>query len=176
MTLLRTLALSGLAAVTITALAPAAKAAGPIFCAAYAQTAVAQQNKNVAKGCGFTGARWMNNAGLHYGWCLGATIAQANAETAARKAALATCGGTPTTKTFANPKYNGYRLDWCYTEATGCGAPAAKAFCVGKGYPLVKSYGQAADIGTFTKTRIIGNNHLCSGNFCDGFSFITCKK
>jgi hypothetical protein len=152
------------------------QAANPAYCAKYANLAVAQQNKNVVLGCGLTGPRWMNNYGLHYSWCLGAPLAAAKAETHARIAGLQQCAAASPVKTFANPKFNGLRLDWCYTDGTGCGAPAAKAFCVANGYPLVKSWGAAENIGTFTDTRIIGNNHICHGDYCDGFSYIKCSK
>ena len=33
------------------------------------------------------------------------------------------------TQTFMKPKQGGNRLDWCLDWSTGCGAPAADAWC-----------------------------------------------
>lgn len=150
--------------------------APPLFCEAYALKAVQQQKTNLAKGCGFVGQRWMKKFGLHYAWCLGATPGAANGETWARAGLLQQCaGGGGTKKKFVAPMYKGLRLDWCRKWATECGGPAAKAFCVKMGYPLVKGFGMAEDIGTYTDTRLI-TGPVCSGPQCDGFTYITCSK
>lgn len=122
--------------------APAAHAANPVVCAAYAQGAVYQQKRNLNMGCGYAGARWSKNYGAHYAWCLGAPYGVVQAEGNARKSMLQQCsGGGVQTKQFVNPKYKGLRLDWCYSWGADCGAVAAKAYCVFRGYPLVKSWG-----------------------------------
>lgn len=155
-----------------------AQAANPVVCAAYAQGAVFQQSRNINLGCGFGGIRWSGNYAGHYAWCLGAPIGAVQFEGNVRKNMLQQCagGGGAQTKTFVAPKYNGLRLDWCYGWATNCGAYAAKAYCVSKGYPLLKSWGMAENIGTFTNTRILSTGQVCSGPDCDGFTSITCKK
>jgi len=163
------------------AVAPAAQAANPAACAAYAKSAVLQQNKNLALGCGFAGPRWNNVYLLHFNWCLTAPYSKVKSERHIRHAMLNQCAGAgpgpaPFTKTFVEPMYNGLRLDWCYSWATQCGAFAAKAYCVAHGYPKVKSFGKASHIGTFTKTRVFSTGQVCAGPNCDGFTFIKCKK
>ncbi len=87
---------------------------------------------------------------------------------------LANCGGGgQVTKKFVNPKYKGLRLDWCYSWGAQCGAPAAKFFCKTKGYPLLKAWGKAENIG---KTRVISTDEVCNDPGCDGFTSITCEK
>ncbi len=157
--------------------APNARAANAAVCTAYAQGAVFQQNKNLAMNCGYTGARWSKNYGAHYAWCLGAPYGAVQAEGNARKSMLQQCtGGGSQTKTFVNPKYKGLRLDWCYSWGAECGAYAAKAYCVSRGYPLLKAWGIAENIGTYTATRVLSTGQVCDGPECDGFSYITCKK
>lgn len=157
--------------------APPTQAASPVVCAAYAQGAVFQQKRNLDMGCGYAGARWSKKYGAHYAWCLGAPYGAVQAEGNARKSMLQQCaGGGSQTKTFVNPKYKGLRLDWCYSWASDCGAVAAKAYCAYRGYPLVKSWGLAENIGSYTKTRVFSTSQVCDGPECDGFSQITCKK
>ena len=155
-----------------------ALSAPPLFCDAYAMKAVQQQKVNLAKGCGFAGQRWMKKYGMHYAWCLGATPGAANGETWARAQMLQQCagGGGADEKKFINPMFKGLRLDWCYASGTDCGGYAAKAYCVARGYPLVKGFGIAQHIGVYTKTRSIGSGEVCANPGCDGFSFIYCKK
>jgi hypothetical protein len=153
------------------------QAANPVVCTAYAQGAIFQQNRNLAMGCGYSGLRWMNNFGAHYAWCLGAPYGAVQAEGNIRKSMLQQCaGGGNKTKTFVNPKYKGLRLDWCYSWTANCGAYAAKAYCVSRGYPLLKAWGFAENIGTYTNTRVFSTSQVCHGPDCDGFSYITCKK
>jgi hypothetical protein len=153
-----------------------ATAAPPLFCEAYAFKAVQQQKANLAKGCGYAGQRWMKKYALHYAWCLGATPGAANGETWARADLLKQCVGGGAVKKFVAPVYMGLRLDWCRKWAQGCGQPAAKAFCLKKGYPFVKNFSMAENIGEFTNTRIISSGQVCSGPDCDGFTSITCSK
>ena len=163
-------------AILVAGLAPPSpvQAADPAVCAVYAASAVNQQKKNKNLGCGFAGGRWSNNGAGHYAWCLGAPNWAVQAETNARANMLANCpGGGPQTKKFVNPKYNGLRLDWCYSWGAQCGAYAAKFFCKTKGYPLLKAWGKAENIG---KTRVISTNQVCNDPGCDGFTSITCGK
>lgn len=70
-----------------------AMAADPGFCAQYAQQAVHEVEVNMSiPGCfhGFN-ARWNQNYGGHYGWCLGVSYEQANAEREYRRARLSEC-------------------------------------------------------------------------------------
>jgi serine/threonine protein kinase len=75
-------------------------------------------------------------------------------------------------KTFFNPRYNGYPLDWCLHEATQCGEPVANEWCRLKGYSRATANPIAPHIGA---TYILGDNKRCTGN-CDGFSSITCVR
>lgn len=79
-------------------------------------------------------------------------------------------------KTFGNPKVGGNRLDWCYGWATGCGAPAADAFCKKQGYTNATAFDQDADIGDASPTRVISTGQICDAPDCDGFAFIKCEK
>jgi hypothetical protein len=165
---------AALSAMTLAVVATPAQSANPAVCDVYASKAVKAQKKNLNKGCGFTGARWQLNYGAHYSWCLGAPLSAVQSEQAARQSQLAMCGGG--TKTFNDPMYHGLRLDWCYAWGTGCGAKAAKAYCNYRGYADAPSFGEAVDIGTYTSTRIFSTKQVCSGSFCDGFSFIKCSN
>ena len=61
-------------------------------CAAYAGTAVAQNSKNLAEQCGFTGPRWTSDPAVHHDWCLiGQNLAQSASETKARDNQLVLC-------------------------------------------------------------------------------------
>ena len=79
-------------------------------------------------------------------------------------------------KTFMYPKNDGYRLDWCYNYAQGCGKKAAKAFCKTKGFLNVVDWAIDKNIGAVSTTKTLGDKRLCDKNFCDGFKFITCKN
>ena len=62
------------------------------WCRRYGVTAEDQADKAGALHCGFTGPRWENERSPHIQWCQAvATHAQADAETAARSAAIADC-------------------------------------------------------------------------------------
>lgn len=79
-------------------------------------------------------------------------------------------------KVFSKPKVGGDRLDLCVNWATGCGKPAADAWCQSKGY--TKSAGHSVDhnIGASTRTRLIGTGAVCDQGFCDGFKKVRCYK
>ncbi len=68
-------------------------AADPGFCGEYARQAVHEVEVNMSiPGCfkGFNN-RWNRNYGGHYGWCLGVSYDQANAEREYRRARLSEC-------------------------------------------------------------------------------------
>ncbi len=83
----------------------------------------------------------------------------------------ASAGGT----TFANPKQGGNRLDWCLSWSTGCGAPAATAWCKAKGFGSASSFTIAENIGASSPTRLLATGAVCDQGFCDGFAQITCE-
>ena len=62
-------------------------------CTAYAQTAVAQQAKNLSEKCGLSGPAWNSSFDYHYKWCLaGGNVTQTAGQTKARDNQLAQCG------------------------------------------------------------------------------------
>ena len=77
---------------------------------------------------------------------------------------------------FANPKVGGQRLDLCLNWGTGCGKPAADAWCVSKGFTTSSSHVVANDIGAVSPTRLITTGAVCDQEFCDGFAEVTCFK
>jgi streptogramin lyase len=84
---------------------------------------------------------------------------------------------TDTRTTTQAPMWNGYRLDFCrfngLNHPESCGQPAADAYCrntQGDGY-YAMDWTRADNVGP---TRIIANNQICSGSWCDGFSEIMC--
>jgi acyl-CoA thioesterase-1 len=76
---------------------------------------------------------------------------------------------------FVNPMYNGYRLDWCRTFETDCGAPAAGAFCKSQGFGGLIAFKFQPRLGA--KTMTIGQNSVCDPRWhgCDSFEFVRCR-
>ena len=60
-------------------------------CQGYANTALMQQQLNLAKSCGYKGAAWHGNYGVHFNWCMKASNAATAKETNARAGLLSTC-------------------------------------------------------------------------------------
>ena len=62
-------------------------------CRTYAQRAVAQQQENINRSCGYTGARWHSNYSTHYNWCFAnaGRIKRVKQEDMQRKLALMEC-------------------------------------------------------------------------------------
>ena len=89
---------------------------------------------------------------------------------------IALVGVTAATETWAqqvrfdNPRIEGAIVDWCSTWAQNCGAGGANLYCQRRGYS------QAVNWGTFNpgRTWVIGSDRLCEGDFCVGFSHVTC--
>lgn len=76
---------------------------------------------------------------------------------------------------YSNPVLpSGYRLDWCREWSTGCGQPAADAFCQTLGFTGAGSFVPANNIGAASPTMVIGTGQICAEAFCDGFSQIQC--
>lgn len=74
---------------------------------------------------------------------------------------------------FAVPRYNHYRIDWCYKNGHGCGERAAFSFCRRKGFSGVQSFKEQKSV---LATREIGDQKLCFGSACSGFSNIVCYR
>lgn len=75
-------------------------------------------------------------------------------------------------KKFVVPRWQHYRVDWCYQPAKDCGKRAASAFCRRMGYETASGF-LAEDHLAATKT--LGNQQLCFKN-CKGFSSIVCYR
>lgn len=60
-------------------------------CLQYGATATAQQNENVALGCGFSGLRWHGDTAGHAAFCALVGEGKVSGETAIREAELAKC-------------------------------------------------------------------------------------
>jgi hypothetical protein len=76
-------------------------------------------------------------------------------------------------KRFAYPRYNDYRVDWCYNQNNGCGRKAADSFCSRMGYMKVKSFIKETQISA---TKTIGSQELCFGPECNAFQSIVCTR
>jgi len=78
-------------------------------------------------------------------------------------------------RTFVNPSYRGYRLDWCRIFENDCGAPAAAAFCRAQGFSGSGQFQIQPNPGVPTMT--IGQNSICDprAHRCDSFTSITCQ-
>jgi hypothetical protein len=63
------------------------------------------------------------------------------------------------------------RLDWCREWGMNCGAPAADAFCVSKGWARAVDFAPKQKVGL---TVIISNQGICNVPHCAGFATITC--
>lgn len=74
---------------------------------------------------------------------------------------------------FVFPRYEQYRVDWCYDGKRGCGQRAAFSFCRRMGYLQTRQYAMQNKV---TATKAIANQKLCFGNECNGFEYITCYR
>ncbi|MCP5060691.1 MAG: hypothetical protein GY937_28675 [bacterium] len=86
--------------------ASAASANADLNCSAYAGMAVAQQEQNVALGCGLSGGAWSADFQGHFAWCnTSAKMADLVREDEARKQALADCAAKPKLDQVACQEY-----------------------------------------------------------------------
>jgi hypothetical protein len=74
---------------------------------------------------------------------------------------------------FVFPRYNHYRIDWCYDGTHYCGKRSALSFCRRMGYMQARSFTIQKHVAA---TQAIGNQKLCFGQHCDAFSEITCYR
>ena len=74
---------------------------------------------------------------------------------------------------FVVPRFNHFRVDWCYANGKECGARPAFSFCRRMGFRRAIDFKQESNLGA---TRALGNLRLCFGGDCHGFSEITCKR
>jgi hypothetical protein len=87
---------------------------------------------------------------------------------------IACYGPIPSERVFANPVWNGHRLDVCLNWAKDCGKPPADKFCQSKGYSSAFHFVTDPEPG-YASTRLIGTNQICSEKFCTGFQMIVCQ-
>ena len=78
-----------------------------------------------------------------------------------------------TSQHFVYPRFNHYRLYWCYDGKSNCGKIVATAFCRRMGYRHATYYRLAQAPGA---SQAIGNQKLCFGTACRGFSLIDCVR
>lgn len=76
-------------------------------------------------------------------------------------------------KRFVYPRFNQYRVDWCYDGARNCGKRAAYSFCRRLGYASARNFTIQKHVSA---TQAIGNQKLCFGPECNGFSKIDCYR
>ncbi len=76
-------------------------------------------------------------------------------------------------KHFVFPRYDHYRVAWCYDGYGSCGAKAAYSFCRRMGYLGAKNYKLDQGIAA---TKALGNQKLCFGKHCNAFSYIDCYR
>lgn len=74
---------------------------------------------------------------------------------------------------FDYPRFNHYRVNWCYQNDQGCGQRAAYSFCRRMGYSRADYYQKEDNVPA---TKALGNQRLCFGKACSGFSSITCYR
>lgn len=74
---------------------------------------------------------------------------------------------------FVYPRYNDYRIDWCYDKNKGCGSKAANSFCSRMGYLQAKHFVKETQISA---TKSIGSQELCFGQQCNAFKSILCYR
>ncbi len=61
------------------------------FCDSYARNAVAQNQQNLERRCGYSGPRWLSNFNTHYNWCVRTPTNTANSEQRQRVTDLNRC-------------------------------------------------------------------------------------
>jgi hypothetical protein len=74
---------------------------------------------------------------------------------------------------FVFPRFDHYRIDWCYENGRGCGQRAAYSFCRRMGFMNAQYFKKQEHVAA---TKDLGNRKLCFGDNCSGFSSITCYR
>jgi len=89
--------------------------------------------------------------------------------------AYITCTGQiSNNRVFANPGWNGHRLDFCREWGVNCGKPAADAFCQSKGFSDAMNAVADRETG-YSSTSLISSGQICDQPFCRGFQQIICR-
>ncbi|WP_133135695.1 hypothetical protein [Legionella rowbothamii] len=76
-------------------------------------------------------------------------------------------------KRYVVPRFDHYRVDWCYDKKKGCGSRAAHSFCRRMGYMRAKHFAKETHVAA---TKTIGSRELCFGNQCEAFKIIVCYR
>jgi len=87
-----------------------------------------------------------------------------------------TAATEPSNNFYADPKYKGQRLDYCYTPQKDCGEKVANEWCQTQGFKSAKTYEPATTSNFKIQTRYLGNNQTCRKQGCQTFRSITCQK
>lgn len=74
---------------------------------------------------------------------------------------------------FVYPRYNHYRVAWCYDGKRYCGRKAAYSFCRRMGYSDTRHFTEQKQVPA---TQAISNQKLCFGQECNAFREITCYR
>ena len=82
----------------------------------------------------------------------------------------------PVLEVFAEPTFNGRRLDWCRGWKDACGKATADEFCRLNGFVEALSFAPDPKIGAAEPTRQIASGLVCDHDGCDGFAEIACTK
>jgi hypothetical protein len=93
--------------------------------------------------------------------------------------ALAAAGAPPlrpVLEVFAEPTFNGRRLDWCRGWKDACGKATADEFCRLNGFAEALSFAPDPKIGAAEPTRQIASGLVCDHENCDGFVEIACTR
>lgn len=78
-------------------------------------------------------------------------------------------------KTFAQPEYQGLRLDACYEWATRCGQEPATAWCKTQGLDSAVDF-KVENVGERgIHTKLIGSQQECGETYCASYTYITCE-
>lgn len=79
-------------------------------------------------------------------------------------------------KIFPYLTSDGYRVDWCYDSAKGCGQTSANEFCRRQGLVQAVDFTQDPNVGRDgIVTKMLGTGELCENPVCDAFKSITCQ-
>jgi hypothetical protein len=76
------------------------------------------------------------------------------------------------TKTFYNPTYGGYPLDYCVFWSRACGMPSANRYCSNKGLEGAVKFVKRPS----SPTKLQGSGQICQGPTCASFHSITCYE
>ena len=79
-------------------------------------------------------------------------------------------------KSFYNPVYEGYQLDWCLEWQKKCGEAAAEAWCRWKNYDRVIDWKKKNNIGLRSPTKVMRGGRVCAHSNSDGFEWISCER